>query len=97
MTTGSLPAASTVSRALRRDFEIITSPYGYSVHRGLKNITAPSVHVHVGNSFTDMRKARQLAEAMREHGWEVELADGSTIIYITKVPTAAERRAQEQA
>lgn len=92
--TTSLPTASVVSRALRRDVKIITRPqneYGYSVHRGGGTL-GPSIWVSVSDSdATNQRHARELAENLHEvFGWNTILAPGSSILYVKSVPSKAE-------
>jgi hypothetical protein len=89
MTT--FPTASIVSRALNRDLDIITSPRGYQVKQGLKNITGPTIHVRA--HYTDERNAKKaglIARLLKEAGWDVTVADGSSIIYVNHVPKKTE-------
>lgn len=91
------PAAPVVSRALRRDFGIITQPIhraGYSVHRGNGRSVPANVWVSVSDlDSANVRKARLLADNMREVGYEVDLADSSSIIYVRSVPSAKDAAA----
>lgn len=82
------PVPAVVSKALKRDFGIITGG-AYIVRSGLKNITAPYVAV-VGWSThqADIRKACDLEESMTARGWNVRRDEN--YIYIDKAPTKAE-------
>ena len=95
----SFPAPQVVSRALRRDAGIITNPRGYQVRRGMEGVVGPSISVVVSDvESRNMRAARDLAEHLTEYGWDVRLGDGVGIIYVSKVPSAAEvRKIQEAA
>lgn len=89
------PAASVVSRALRRDVGIITVDTsvrnGYSVHQGTTYM-GPSIWVSVSDAeATNVRHARKLAEELREvYGWSIDLEEDSSILYATHVPTMSE-------
>ncbi|ASW31835.1 hypothetical protein I5G86_gp10 [Mycobacterium phage DarthP] len=85
------PTGSAVSRALKRDAGIITTPItraGYHVRNGVKGTTAPSISVSLSDlpdARSDVRDALALAEHLRERGWLVELADGSSILYVQAI------------
>ncbi|OCB43786.1 hypothetical protein A5721_23910 [Mycobacterium vulneris] len=89
-----MPNGSTVSRALRRDAEIITTPRsraGYHVNDGGREWGGVSVSVDVSDiEATNVRKAAQLFDTLTAAGWNVRLADGSSILYVTGVPSARE-------
>ncbi|QFG11510.1 hypothetical protein I5G87_gp86 [Mycobacterium phage Ekdilam] len=91
------PNGSAVSRALKRDAGIITSPVtraGYHVRNGLKGISAPSIGVALSDlpdARSDVRDALALAEHLRERGWGIELAAGSSILYVTAIGRAPAR------
>ncbi|APD18252.1 hypothetical protein SEA_HAMMY_90 [Mycobacterium phage Hammy] len=85
------PTGSAVSRALKRDAGIITTPVtraGYHVRDGIKGTTAPSISVSLSDlpdARSDVRDALALAEHLRERGWVVELADGSSVLYVNRI------------
>ncbi|AHJ88597.1 hypothetical protein Jolie1_097 [Mycobacterium phage Julie1] len=92
--TNGLPTASAVSRAIRRDFQIISQPIhkgGYVVRRGNGRQIAANIWVAVSDlDSANVRKAGQLAEIMRAAGYDIHHVDGSTIIYVHSIPSAAD-------
>ena len=92
-----LPTAPVISRALRRDFHIITQPIhraGYSVHRGNGRTIPANVWVSVSDlDSANVRKAKALADDMIAVGYQVDLAPGSSIIYVRSVPSAKDAAA----
>lgn len=102
MTTTSsskIPTANVVARALRRDFGSRTAPYnrpGYHVSGNGKDAARISVDFsYAPGSTTDVLRAKWLLEILLEASWEAHRSsDDSTIVYVTKVPTAAEQRAR---
>lgn len=80
------PAAQAVSRALRRDADIITGR-GYQVRQGLKGIIGPSIYVDVsGLDETNQRRATELADLLADRGWEVQVAADEAIIRVNRTP-----------
>ena len=92
-----LPTAPVISRALRRDFGIITQPIhraGYSTHRGNGRSIPANVWVSVSDlDSANVRKAKALADDMIAVGYEVDLSPGSSIIYVKAVPSAKDAAA----
>lgn len=89
-----MPNGSTVSRALRRDAGIITTPRdraGYHVSNGGREYGGVSVSVSVADiESINVRRAAALHAHLAEAGWDVTLADGASILYVTGVPSARE-------
>ncbi|AER49408.1 hypothetical protein STINGER_94 [Mycobacterium phage Stinger] len=92
-----LPTAPVISRALHRDFGIICQPIhraGYSAHRGNGRTIPANVWVSVSDlDSANVRKAKQLADDMIAVGYQVDLAPGSSIIYVRSVPSAKDAAA----
>jgi hypothetical protein len=86
-----MPNGATVSRALRRDAGIITTPRtraGYHVSDGGREYGGVTVSVDVADiEATNVRKAAQLFDTLTAAGWGVTLADGASILYVTRVPS----------
>lgn len=87
-----MPSGSTVSRALRRDAGIITTPRdrsGYHVSDGGRQWGGVAVSVDVGDvESINLRRAAELFDHLTEAGWSVTRADDSSILYVTRVPSA---------
>lgn len=80
------PTAQVVSRALRRDADIITGR-GYRVRQGLKGVTGPTISVDVADAeATNQRRATELADLLASQGWEVQVADDAAVIRVTQTP-----------
>ncbi|WRQ08473.1 hypothetical protein JDBV10_00325 [Mycobacterium phage juyeon] len=94
------PKASVVSRALRRDAGIITTPrdrQGYHVSGDGSypaSISVDLTDLPIENPNADVRGARDLHEHLTGAGWELEPldADHPTFVHVLRVPTAKERR-----
>ncbi|AEL98235.1 hypothetical protein PBI_BIGNUZ_73 [Mycobacterium phage BigNuz] len=94
------PNASVVSRALRRDAGIITTPrdrQGYHVSGDGSYPTSISVDLTdlpIENPNADVRGARDLHEHLTGAGWDLEPLDANhpTFVHVLRVPTAKERR-----
>ena len=91
------PTASVVSRGLRRDAGIITTPAtraGYHVRNGGTGWPTISVDLSdLAEAAADKRAARDLRDHLAALGWSIDLAEGSTILYVSFVPTASGARA----
>ncbi|QIQ63322.1 hypothetical protein SEA_SETTECANDELA_206 [Mycobacterium phage Settecandela] len=94
------PTASVVSRGLRRDAGIITTPrdrQGYHV-RGdgsyPASISVDLTDLPIENPNADVRGARDLHEHLTEAGWGLEPIDPDhpTFLNVLRVPTNEERR-----
>lgn len=98
-TTKQYPTANVVARALSRDFGSRTAPYnrpGYHVSGNGNDPVRIGVDFSLApGSTTDLLRAKWLVEALTEAGWEAErVSDDSSIVYVSKVPTAAEQKAR---
>lgn len=98
-----MPNGSTVSRALRRDAAIITTPRGragYHVSNGTQ-WSAPSISVDVSDlESVNVRRAAELHDHLTACGWELGRSVDATILYATRVPSnreAANRAANAEA
>lgn len=85
------PTGSAVARALKRDAGIISTPRdrrGYHVSNGLGAIVGPSISVDLSDlpdARSDVREALALWEHLTERGWDVKVADGSSILYVNSI------------
>ncbi|AGT12998.1 hypothetical protein KAYACHO_94 [Mycobacterium phage KayaCho] len=95
--TNGLPTAPHISRALKRDFGIITQPFpkpGYCARRGNGRTVPAQVWVSVSDlDSANVRKAGQLAEAMTAAGYDIDHRPDSSIVYVKSIPAAADAKA----
>jgi hypothetical protein len=91
------PTGAVVSRGLRRDAGITSTPTsraGYHVRNGGSGW--PSISVDCSDlpeAASDRRRAVELRDHLAGLGWSIDLADDSTILYVSFVPTASAARA----
>lgn len=79
------PTAQAVSRALRRDADIVTGR-GYRVRQGLKGVAGPTIIVDVADAEAiNQRLAAELADLLASQGWEVRVADDAAIIRVNRI------------
>ena len=85
------PSANVVSRALKRDTGIIAGESRFHSYRVRGGYGEPAIWVMLDSpESTCIRKAHELADTLREIGWDVRVGEESAILYVSRVPTARE-------
>lgn len=89
-----MPNGASVSRALRRDAGIITTSRGragFHISDGGREWGGVAVSVDTEDvEAANVRRAADLHAYLAAAGWDVTLAPGSSILYVTGVPSARE-------
>lgn len=93
-----MPNGATVSRALRRDVAIITTPRGragYHLSDAGREWGGVALFVDVEDTESaNVRAAVELFDHLTGAGWGVTRADGASILYVTRVPSNREAAAR---